>query len=250
MKPSTRVPRVEDYQTALLPISLTVHLEARNIQRALAVVAHPDDESFGLGALLSALIDQDIEVGIVCFTHGEASTLGEEVEDLAVVRAAELHEAADQLGIAAVTLLNYRDGTLQEVATGRLADEVDNRMDSVDLLIVFEPCGVTGHPDHRAATAAATCVAIRHRLPMLEWGLSHEVAHQLNAEFGASFTSFGEDPAVTTLQVNRTRQARAIESHRSQGTDNAVLARRLALQGDTELARWRLPLQEDEEETQ
>lgn len=240
------MPRGADRRTAYSAVSLTVHLEARNIQRVLAVVAHPDDESFGLGALLSTLIDQDIEVGILCFTHGEASTLGEEMEDLAVVRAAELHTAAEQLGVATVSLLNFRDGTLQEVATDRLADEVENRIDSVDLLIVFEPCGVTGHPDHRAATAAAACVATRHRLPMLEWGLSNEVAHQLNAEFGASFTSFGEDPAVTTLQVNRTRQARAIESHRSQGTDNAVLARRLALQGDTELARWRLPPQEDE----
>jgi LmbE family N-acetylglucosaminyl deacetylase len=40
----------------------------------MAVVAHPDDESFGLGALLSELTGVGVEVEVVCFTHGEAST--------------------------------------------------------------------------------------------------------------------------------------------------------------------------------
>ena len=46
------------------------------VSAALAVIAHPDDESFGMGAVLSALVDAGCQLAAVCFTHGEASTLG------------------------------------------------------------------------------------------------------------------------------------------------------------------------------
>ena len=42
----------------------------------LAVCAHPDDESFALGALLHHLAAHGAETSVLCFTHGEASTLG------------------------------------------------------------------------------------------------------------------------------------------------------------------------------
>jgi LmbE family N-acetylglucosaminyl deacetylase len=41
----------------------------------LAVVAHPDDESFGLGALLDGFTGAGASVEVLCLTHGEASTL-------------------------------------------------------------------------------------------------------------------------------------------------------------------------------
>ncbi len=43
----------------------------------LAVVAHPDDESFGLGAVIDALTSAGAAVHVLCFTRGEASTLNE-----------------------------------------------------------------------------------------------------------------------------------------------------------------------------
>ena len=42
----------------------------------LAVVAHPDDESFGLGAILDSFGRGGSQVSVLCLTHGEASTLG------------------------------------------------------------------------------------------------------------------------------------------------------------------------------
>src|SRR6266571_6027002 len=41
----------------------------------LAVVAHPDDESFGLGAVLAAFVDAGARVAVLCLTHGELSTV-------------------------------------------------------------------------------------------------------------------------------------------------------------------------------
>jgi len=234
----------EGADTTSAPAALAALLEANDIHRALAVVAHPDDESFGLGALLSTLIDHDVEVEVLCFTHGEASTLGEGDGELGALRAKELRDAADHLGLAAVTLLDYLDGALHEVAADRLAAEVEQHLGLVDLLVVFEPGGVTGHPDHRAASLAAVRAATRHGLPMLDWGLSSLVTEVLNAEFGAGFTTFEEDSVLLSLSVDRSRQARAIACHRSQSVGNAVLARRLALQGDNEVARWHPPSRE------
>ena len=45
----------------------------RRITGVLAVVAHPDDESFGLGAVLSELVTVEVRVSVIRFTHGEAS---------------------------------------------------------------------------------------------------------------------------------------------------------------------------------
>ena len=42
-------------------------------RRVLAVVAHPDDESFALGALLDRFVTAGAEVSVLCLTHGEAS---------------------------------------------------------------------------------------------------------------------------------------------------------------------------------
>jgi LmbE family N-acetylglucosaminyl deacetylase len=53
----------------------------------LAVCAHPDDETFGLGALLAAFADRGAKVSVLCFTRGEASTLGPGEHELAELRA-------------------------------------------------------------------------------------------------------------------------------------------------------------------
>lgn len=218
------------------------------MSRALAVVAHPDDESFGLGAVIAALVDRGVEVHVLCLTRGEASTLGA-ADDLASLRADELRSAAAQIGVTDVTLLDYPDGRLETVGVDLLETEVEARIASVDFVVAFEPGGVTGHPDHQVASAAAGRVAARHHLLVLEWGVSAVVGAALDAELGQRFTTFDPGPAPISLQVDRTRQAAAIACHRSQSATNPVLARRLALQGDIELVRWRSPLSQPGEQT-
>ena len=45
-------------------------------ENVLVVIAHPDDESFGLGAIIDAFIGQGSVAKVLCLTRGEASTLG------------------------------------------------------------------------------------------------------------------------------------------------------------------------------
>ena len=48
--------------------------------------AHPDDESFGLGGIISAYVAAGAEVNLVCLTRGEASMLGADRSELAEAR--------------------------------------------------------------------------------------------------------------------------------------------------------------------
>ena len=204
-------------------------------RHALVVIAHPDDESFGLGAVLAALVAQTCTVSVMCFTRGEASTLGA-TSDLAAIRASELREAADELGVRDVVLLSYPDGALASVDGSVLDEDLRCRLDGIDLLVAFEPSGVTGHPDHRAATESAMRVAAAHGRAFLEWGLRSDVADALRAEFGVAFSAL-DDERSQTITVDRAVQWRAIARHRTQATGNPVLTRRLALQGDHENVR-------------
>jgi LmbE family N-acetylglucosaminyl deacetylase len=212
------------------------------LEPLLAVVAHPDDESFGLGGVLARLVADGHPVSLVCLTHGEASTLGtpDELRGLGEVRRRELTEAAVRLGLSTVWLHDFPDGALGEVAAGVLDETITSHVGVAGGLVVFEPGGVTGHPDHVAATAAATRVARARGLELIEWGLAEEVAAQLRGEFGIPFVGLGDGPGVTTLHVDRRTQLEAIACHRSQVTDNPVVARRLGLQGEQERVRIRL----------
>ena len=62
----------------------------------VAVLAHPDDESFGLGAVIDTLAAGGATVHILCYTHGEASTLNETRADLRRAREQELSQACER----------------------------------------------------------------------------------------------------------------------------------------------------------
>lgn len=209
-------------------------------QSVLVVVAHPDDESFGLGAVICALIDAGAQVSVLCFTQGEASTLCDVTGDLAEVRGQELSAAADVLGMSSVRLLSYADGDLDRVASSELTDQVVavGRELSTDGLLVFDRTGITGHRDHIAATEAAVGAATTLDVDVLAWTLAVDVADQLRAEFGADFRGRPAHEIDLELTVDRARQRQAVECHPSQAVPGSALWRRLELQGDTEYLRW------------
>lgn len=209
-------------------------------QSALAVCAHPDDESFGLGAVLSTLADAGTRVSVLCFTRGEASTLHQEDEDLAAVRSRELVAAARSLGIAQTELLDYPDGGLDAQPLDELAGHVVQiaGMIDADVLVTFDRGGITGHPDHEQATQASLVAARMLEVDVLAWAVPETVADTLNREFGATFVGRLNDECDILMTVDRAKQFAAIADHRSQSSANPVLWRRLDLLGDHEHLRY------------
>lgn len=221
-------------------VAVTTSRELPGWRSVLAVVAHPDDESFGLGAILSAFADQGAELAVLCLTRGEASTLHGVVGDLREIRADELAAAAEALGVSAVQLLGYPDGHLADTRVDDLAMrliEFDERFGAEGLL-VFDPSGITGHPDHRQATAAARAAATKLGLPVLGWTLPASVVDTLNGEYRTSFVGHRGSDIDLVVPVDRARQYRAVRQHPSQALPSSVLWRRLELLGPFEYLRW------------
>ncbi len=207
--------------------------------RTLVVVAHPDDESFGLGAVIDRFVAGGSVVHVLCLTQGEASTLGS-VEGLAAVRAREFTTAAQMLGVQGTTLKTHPDGGLADMDRAALVADVAAAIAAhePDGLLVFDPSGITGHPDHTAATLAALDAAAARELPVLAWTLPETVAQRLKDEFGMPFTGHPEQEVDLRLTVFRTRQRAACKAHASQTPPGAPLWRRLQLLNDCEALRW------------
>ena len=206
----------------------------------LAVVAHPDDESFALGAVLAAFAETGARVSVLCLTRGEASTLHGVAGDLTELRADELTAAAAALGLDNVELLTYPDGRLPEVDLDQLAGHVVTTARGVDAdgLIGFDLTGVTGHPDHAHATAAAIRAADTLDLPVLGWTVPDTVAQRLREEHGAMFDGYPETGIDLVVTVDRALQLEAVGCHPSQAVPGSVMWRRIELLGDHEHLRW------------
>jgi LmbE family N-acetylglucosaminyl deacetylase len=135
--------------------------------RLLCILAHPDDESLGVGGILAKYAAQGVETYLVTATHGEKGWFGPPEEnpgptELGKIRESELKEAAKVLGLREVNLLDYHDGELdqadQSVLTRELVGHI--RRISPDVVVTFDQNGVYGHPDHIATTRAATAAVL------------------------------------------------------------------------------------------
>ena len=135
--------------------------------------AHPDDETFGLGATLAQYTMAGVRVYYACATRGEAGSTDPEMlkgfASMGDLRWHELECAARELGLAGVIHLGYRDsgmaGTPDNTHPLALAaaplDQVVARMVKVvrdlkpQVVLTFDPIGGYRHPDHVAVHNAA-----------------------------------------------------------------------------------------------
>jgi LmbE family N-acetylglucosaminyl deacetylase len=132
----------------------------------LAVLAHPDDESFGLGGTLALYASKGYNTYLICATRGEVGTVDEEhlngFKDIAELRTDELMRAAKHLGIKNVFFLGYRDSGMPGTVENRHPDaQINHPVEEValrvlqyirevkpDIVLTFDPIGGYKHPDH------------------------------------------------------------------------------------------------------
>jgi LmbE family N-acetylglucosaminyl deacetylase len=90
----------------------------------MAVLAHPDDESLGVGGTLAKYASEGVDVFLLTATRGEKGRFrGHRLDDsqhpgplaLANIREAELRAAASVLGVREVFILDYHDQDLDRV---------------------------------------------------------------------------------------------------------------------------------------
>jgi LmbE family N-acetylglucosaminyl deacetylase len=82
-------------------------------ERALAIVAHPDDMEYGAASAVARWTDQGKSVTYVLATRGENGIDALEPEECARVREAEELAGAAAVGVAAVEFLTHEDGLVE-----------------------------------------------------------------------------------------------------------------------------------------
>jgi LmbE family N-acetylglucosaminyl deacetylase len=139
--------------------------------RLMAVLAHPDDESLGIGGTLAKYASEGVEVSLLTATRGDAgrhrhyrpgdaehpgsSALGE-------IRERELRAAATVLGVHDVAFLDYRDQHLDRANPQEAVAAIVQHLRRVQphVVITFGPDGAYGHPDHIAISQYTTAAVV------------------------------------------------------------------------------------------
>jgi LmbE family N-acetylglucosaminyl deacetylase len=90
-------------------------LKDSEVQRVLAVLAHPDDADFGAGGTIARWTDEGIEVTYCLVTDGDAGGFDRSVArtDIPEIRRTEQRNAAKAVGVEDVRFLGYPDGRLE-----------------------------------------------------------------------------------------------------------------------------------------
>lgn len=128
-------------------------------QRALAVVAHPDDLEYGCAAAVAAWTDEGREVGYLLATRGEAGIDTIAPAESGPVREREQRASAAVVGVRTVEFLGHRDGTI-EYGNGLRRDiAAAIRRHRPELVITLNHRDTWGGvawntPDHRAVGRA------------------------------------------------------------------------------------------------
>ncbi len=153
----------------------------------LAIFAHPDDETFGVGATMARYAAKGIPVTMACATRGEVGEIapGSDAtpENLMLYRAQELRDAMAILGVDDVRFFGFRDSGMQGTEDNEdprafmnaHADGVVHLMVRLirelkpAVVVTWDKSGGYGHPDHVAchhhATAAFHAAADPSKYP-------------------------------------------------------------------------------------
>lgn len=202
-----------------------------------AVLAHPDDESFGCAGALALTYDADVETSLLLVTRGEAGTTnGEPEPNFGDRREAEVIAAARAIGLDEVSILDgYPDGGVADAPFMQLVDDIAAWLERrrPQAVITFGPHGVTGHPDH-VVVGNATRWAVEQ---LSQIGQAPQAVYVISPIFDPSGNAYDLSPEeqAATHRIDITsvagRKLEALESHASQAdTAGEISALRAAIE--------------------
>ncbi len=196
-------------------------------KRILAIVAHPDDESFIAAALLKTNADSGGSNMLVCATRGGRgmSHLPRpmSVRRLKAVRTRELRNACKLLSVTAPVIMDIPDGDVEHhVLTFRRRSHTVARAFRPDFIMSFGPDGFSGHHDHIASHRVSYDVARRLRVPLLcatlpetvtkrslQWLIKRRSHNRYHHELR-------HDPPELNIPVDASFKLKLLKKHRSQ----------------------------------
>ena len=216
-------------------------------ERALAVVAHPDDMEYGAAAAVARWTGQGKQVAYVLVSDGEAGIESIPPAEAGPIRRREQVASCDAVGVADVEFLGYPDGSIVESLAFRadLAAAIRRHRPDVVVSVNFRDSwdgSSWNHADHRAV-GRSLLDALRDAAN--PWS----VPERGQAWAGVRFAAFNGSPHATHgVDVTATLEAgiRSLECHRvyleNLGGDMASPAEFLRSSAATAGARLGVPL--------
>jgi LmbE family N-acetylglucosaminyl deacetylase len=166
--------------------------------RLMCVLAHPDDESLGMGGTLARYSAEGVETYLLTATRGERGRYGSGIEfpgfsAVGRIRERELMAAATELRIREVRFLDYMDGDLDQTRPGDIIGKIAVELRRVrpQVVVTFGPEGAYGHPDHIAIcqfTTAAIVCATNPSYSMTQVEPDSSTAHRVSKLYYMAWT--------------------------------------------------------------
>lgn len=187
----------------------------------VAVIAHPDDEAYGPCGTLHKY-SKTHDIFIICATKGESGGIEKKLGE---IRALELEKSAKLIGIKKVFFLGFIDGTLSNSNYHKLAKKIEDKLIILkpQIVITFEPRGVSGHIDHIVVSMVTTFVV--EKMAFVKKLYYFCLSQEKRSKFGSYFIYF--PPGYLKSEIDKTvdvsdvwdLKIKAMMVHKSQITD-------------------------------
>jgi LmbE family N-acetylglucosaminyl deacetylase len=151
--------------------------------RTLVLVAHPDDESVGCGALLQRIAEPIVVVATDGAPRDQFfwAKAGSRL-DYAHMREQELYVALELAGVSEIVLLAQDAGTRELFVDQELYRSIPDAMEEMTVIVRrYRPNALLttayegGHPDHDVCSFLAALLGKQHCLPVWEFPLYHRM---------------------------------------------------------------------------
>jgi len=218
--------------------------EVRELGTILGIWAHPDDEAYLSGGLMTIARDLGSRVVCVTATHGELGTpdpVAWPPQRLAAKRTVEMADCMGILGVVEHHWLEYRDGECATAPAPEAIGVLCGIIEQVDpdTVLTFGPDGFTGHPDHQAVAAWAAAAFDRVARPsarLLQAAVSQPREQrwgEVNARLGVYLEGYPvilpDDRLVVDLALDSAIVERKVRALAAQDTQTSALIASLGL---------------------
>lgn len=209
-------------------------LQTNEIERALVIMAHPDDVDFGAAGTVANLTDAGVEVVYCLVTDGQAGGFDHSIPrtEMARIRRAEQTRAAAEVGVTDLRFLGHMDGSV--VADLQLRHDISVVIRQVRPQVVITQSPLRNldstygsHPDHIATGEATMCAVYpdaRNPFAFPDSACS-ELDDWAVSEVWIAYGAKGGE--AIDITANLERKIRALMCHESQHRDPAAMEERV-----------------------